>query len=138
MIARYARRDLKRFFRADAAWAVPAIHARPEEAGCFHAIRLPFNAALREKIAHRMARPVERPSPTKVRRLYEDFLYQAASRDTPRRVIARIGRLYRHRRGDGARRGGTVPQPARHRRAAPQGGKPRLAPDAAALQAVPP
>ena len=40
-------------------------------------IRLPFNAVLRGKIAHRMTRPAGRLSPAKVKRLYEDFQYQA-------------------------------------------------------------
>lgn len=90
VIARYAGRDLLRFFRADAANAIPAICQRLEEAGYFHAIRLPANAVLREKIAHRLTRPVGRPSQTKVKRLYEDFEYQAQSWDKPRRVIAKI------------------------------------------------
>jgi hypothetical protein len=33
---------------------------------------------------------VGRPSKTKVKRFYEDFEYQAASWDKPRRVIAKI------------------------------------------------
>jgi len=37
-----------------------------------------------------MTRPVGRPSQTKVKRLYEDFSYQAQSRDKERRVIAKI------------------------------------------------
>jgi len=90
VIARYAKRDLMRFFRADAAYAIPAIYGRLEAAGYFYAIRLPANSVLREKIAHRLTRPVGRPSPTKVKRLYEDFEYQAASWDKPRRVIAKI------------------------------------------------
>ncbi|HHX81862.1 MAG TPA: IS1380 family transposase [Pseudomonadaceae bacterium] len=90
VIARYARRDLMRFFRADAAYAMPAIYARLEEAGYFYAIRLPSNAVLKEKIAHRLTRPVGRPSQTKEKRFYEDFQYQAASWDGERRVIARI------------------------------------------------
>lgn len=45
---------------------------------------------LREKIAHRLTPPVGRPSPTKVKRFYEDFQYQAQSWDTSRRVIAKI------------------------------------------------
>src|SRR3546814_4086323 len=61
-----------------------------EEARFFYAIRLPANAALREKIAHRLTRPVGRPSLTKVKRFFEDFEYQAASWDKPRRVIAKI------------------------------------------------
>lgn len=63
---------------------------RLEEARFFYAIRLPANAVLREKIAHRLTRPVGRPSLTKVKRFFEDFEYQAASWDKPRRVIAKI------------------------------------------------
>jgi hypothetical protein len=90
VIARYARRDILRFFRADAAYAIPVIYARLEEAGYFYAIRLPANSVLRERIAHRLTRPVGRPSQTKVKRFYEDFQYQAQSWDTSRRVIAKI------------------------------------------------
>ena len=86
VIARYAERDLcGRFFRADAAYAIPAIYERLEEARFFYAIRLPANNVLREKIAHRLTRPVGRPSLTKVKRFYEDFEYQAASWDKERR-----------------------------------------------------
>ncbi|MDU8913741.1 IS1380 family transposase [Aestuariicoccus sp. MJ-SS9] len=90
VIARYAKRNLMRFFRADAAYASPAIYARLEEEGYFYAIRLPVNAVLREKIAHRLTRPVGRPSLTKVKRFYEDFHYQAQSWEDERRVIAKI------------------------------------------------
>jgi len=90
VIARYAKRDLMRFFRADAAYANPAIYARLEEAGYFYAIRLPANAVLREKIAHRLTRPVGRPSLTKIKRFFEDFHYQAQSWEDERRVIAKI------------------------------------------------
>jgi len=91
VIARYADRDLGgRFFRADAAYAIPAIYERLEEAGYFYAIRVPANNVLREKIAHRLTRPVGRPSLTKVKRFFEDFQYQAASWDKPRRVVAKI------------------------------------------------
>ena len=91
VIARYAGRKLGgRFFRADAAYASPAIYARLEEAGYLYAIRLPANAVLREKISHRLTRPVGRPSQTKVKRFHEDFQYQAQSWDTSRRVIAKI------------------------------------------------
>ena len=56
VIARYARRNLMRFLRADAALAIPGICERLEDVGYFHAIRLPANAVLREKIAHRPTR----------------------------------------------------------------------------------
>ena len=90
VITRYAERDIMRFFRADAAYAIPAIYERLEEAGYFCAIRLPANAALKDKIAHRLKPPVGRPSLTKVKRFYEDFEYQAASWDKPRRVVAKV------------------------------------------------
>jgi len=70
--------------------AIPAIYERLEEAKYFYAIRLPANNVLREKIAHRLTRPVGRPLQTKVKRFYEDFEYQAASWNKPRRVIAKI------------------------------------------------
>lgn len=79
-----------RFFRADAAYAMPAIYERLEETDYFYAIRLPSNAVLRSKIAHRTTRPLGRPSQTKVKRLCEDIEYQAQSWDKPRRVIAKI------------------------------------------------
>ena len=40
--------------------------------------------------AHRLTRPVGRPSQTRIKRFYEDFAYQAQSWDKPRRVIAKI------------------------------------------------
>lgn len=63
---RYAARDLGgRFFRADAAYAIPVIYER-------------------------LKRPVGRPSVTEVKRFFEDFEYRAASWDKPRRVVAKI------------------------------------------------
>jgi len=90
VIARYAKRDIMRFFRADAAYAIPANYARLEEAGYFYAIPVPANAVLKEKIAHRLTRPVGCPSRTKVKRFYEDFHYHAQSWDKERLVIAKI------------------------------------------------
>ncbi len=91
VIARYAGRDFgSRFFRADAAYAIPAIYECLEEAGYFYAIRMKNNAVLECCIAHRLARLVGRPSKTKVKRFYEHFQYHAQSWDKPRRVIAKI------------------------------------------------
>ena len=59
-------------------------------ANYFYAIRLPANNVLSEKIAHRLTRPVGRPSLTKVKWFFEDFQYQAASWCKERRVIAKI------------------------------------------------
>lgn len=47
--------------------------------GYFYAIRLPANNAPREKIAHRLTRPMGYPSQTKIKRFYADFQYHAAS-----------------------------------------------------------
>lgn len=89
VMARYAGRDILRLFRADAAFALPALYTTLEAEGYFYAIRLPTNAVLQDKIAHLLKRPVGRP-PNYVRRLYGDFNYQAGSWDKPRRVVAKV------------------------------------------------
>ena len=89
VIARYANRDILRFFRADAAFALPALYETLETEGYFYAIRLPTNAVLQDKIAHLLKRPVGRP-PNHVRRIYGDFEYQAGSWEKPRRVLAKV------------------------------------------------
>ena len=89
VIARYKTRDLMRFFRADAAFAIPELYGMPEAEGCFHTIRLKGNSVLREAVDHLLKRPVGRP-PNFVRRFYHDFPCQAASREQGRRVIAKV------------------------------------------------
>jgi hypothetical protein len=89
VIARYADRHLMRFFRADAAFAIPDLYEMLEAEGYFYAIRLRTNRILQGKVAHLLKRPVGRP-PNYVRRIYGDFEYQAASWDKPRRVIAKV------------------------------------------------
>ena len=79
VIARYAKRDIMRFFRGDAAFAIPELYETLEAEGYHYAIRLKKNAVLEEKISHRLTRPVGRPSKTKIKRFYETFEYQAAS-----------------------------------------------------------
>ncbi len=79
VIARYAQRDLMRFFRADAAFSIPELYQFLEAAGYFYAIRLKKNAVLESRVAHRPTRPVGRPSKTKVKRFYEAFEYQVQS-----------------------------------------------------------
>ena len=90
VIARHAKRDLMRFFRADAAFAIPELYKDLEAAEYYYAVRLKKNAVLESRIAHRLTRPVGRPSKTKVKRFYEEFEYQAQSWDKPRRVVAKI------------------------------------------------
>lgn len=86
---RYADCDMLRFFRADAAFALPGLYKTLVAAGYFYAIRLPANAVLQERINHRLKRTVGR-TPKHVRRFYEDFSYQAKSWEKPRRVVAKI------------------------------------------------
>jgi hypothetical protein len=68
-----------RFFRADAAYAIPALYERVGRGRLFlrHPVCLPTPCSGRQKIAHRLTRPVGRPSKTKVKRFYEEFQYQA-------------------------------------------------------------
>ena len=78
-----------RFFRADAAFAIPDLYEMLEAEDYFHTIRLKGNNVPQEKVAHLLKRPVGRP-PNFMRRFYHDFEYQAASWDKARRVIARV------------------------------------------------
>ncbi len=89
VIARYKSRDLMRFFRADAAFAIPELYEMLEAEGYFYAIRLKGNAVLQEAISHLLKRPVGRP-PNYVRRFYYDFEYRADSWGTARCVIAKV------------------------------------------------
>ena len=89
VMARYADKNILRFFRADAAFALPALYETLEAKGYFYAIRLPSNAVLQDKIADLLKRPVGRP-PNHVRRVYGDFDYQAGSWEKPRRVLAKV------------------------------------------------
>lgn len=89
VMARYADRDILRLFRADAAFAIPALYETLEAAGYHYAIRLPKNAVVQERIADLLKRPVGRP-PNHVRRVYGDFEHQAGSWDKPRRVLAKV------------------------------------------------
>ncbi len=96
-VARYRNRDLRRYFRADAAFANPEVYEFLEAEGFKYAIRLPANSVLQESIGHLLKRPVGRP-PIEVRRYYANFSYQAQSWKMPRRVVAKVewhpGELY--------------------------------------------
>ncbi|PTN01129.1 DDE family transposase [Rhodovulum imhoffii] len=89
VIAHYRKRDLMRFFRADAAFAIPELYEMLEKEGYFYTIRLRGNAVLQQAVAHLLKRPVGRP-PNYVRRFYHDFEYQATSWSKARRVIAKV------------------------------------------------
>ncbi len=97
VVERYRIRDLRRYFRADAAFAKPEIYEFLEAEGYAYAIRLPTNAVLQEKISHLLTRPIGRP-PNYVRVFYASFSYKAATWSKPRRVVAKVewhpGELY--------------------------------------------
>jgi hypothetical protein len=97
VVARYRDPPLRRYFRADAAFAKPEIYEFLEAEGYAYAIRLPTNAVLQEHIAHLLTRPVGRP-PNYVRVFHASFSYQAATWSKPRRVVAKVewhpGELY--------------------------------------------
>ena len=97
VVARYRNRKMRRFFRADAAFANPEVYEFLEAEYSQYMIRLPANQVLQERIAHLLKRPVGRP-PIEVRRYYANFSYQAQSWKTPRRVVAKVewhpGELY--------------------------------------------
>jgi len=94
---RYRERDLRRYFRGDAAFASPDIYEFLETEGYKYTIRLKANAILQDRIASLLTRPVGRP-PHHVVRTYASFSYQAGSWDRKRRVVAKVewhpGELY--------------------------------------------
>jgi hypothetical protein len=87
VVARYRERRLRRYFRADAAFAMPEIYTFLEAEGFKYTIRLPANRVLQQRIGHLLRRPVGRPAKD-VRRTYASFRYQAKSWTIPRRVVA--------------------------------------------------
>jgi hypothetical protein len=97
VVARYRASDLRRYFRADAAFANPEVYTFLEAEGYQYAIRLPANRILQDRIDYLLKRPVGRP-PLTVRRTYASFDYQAASWTLARRVVAKVewhpGELY--------------------------------------------
>jgi hypothetical protein len=89
VIARYRELDIRRFFRGDAAFAIPDLYEALEAEGYLYAIRLKGNQVLHRRIEHLLTRPVGRP-PNKPQRFYHSFEYRAGSWDRPRRVVAKV------------------------------------------------
>jgi hypothetical protein len=87
VVVRYRDQDIRKFFRGDAAFAIPELYSFLEGENYGYAIRLKSNAVLERQIQHLLTRPVGRP-PKKPVVCYHDFMYQAASWDQPRRVVA--------------------------------------------------
>ena len=89
IVARYEKKKVRKYFRGDAAFAKLEIYEYLEEKGFLYAIRLPANQVLQAEIEHLLTRPVGRP-PRKPVVWFDDFKYQAASWNRPRRVIAKV------------------------------------------------
>jgi len=81
---------VRKVFRPDADFAKPEIYEALEGRGVKYAIRIPANdSSLQRDIAELLTRPVGRPSHKPVV-WYKGFLYQAASWNTARRVVAEV------------------------------------------------
>ena len=91
VIERYRKRDLRRYFRGDAAFASPDIYEFLEAEAYTYAIRLKANAVLQESIAHLLSRPVGRP-PNHVRRYSTpvSVIRLEARGDRKRRMVAKV------------------------------------------------
>ena len=122
VVARYKERDLRRYFRGDAAFASPDIYKVSGRRGL--PVRDPVCRRTKffwKSICHLLTRPVGRP-PNHVRRHYAGFSYRAKSWDKARRVVAKVewhpselfppGRVHRHQPVATGRAGDIVLQSA--------------------------
>ena len=89
VIERYRQYDIPKFFRGDAAFAIPELYAFLEAEQFFYTIRLKANAVLEREIEHLLTRPVGRP-PHQPQVFYHSFQYQAKSWEQLRRVVAKV------------------------------------------------
>jgi Transposase DDE domain group 1 len=89
IVARYEGAGVRLYVRADAAFASPEIYDDLEEHGLLYAMQLPSHPVLEKEIEPLLKRPVGRP-PQKPILWYDDFWYQAASWERPRRVVANV------------------------------------------------
>jgi hypothetical protein len=89
VVVRYRNKLKHRYFRGDAAFAMPDVYEFLEVEGFKYTLRLPVNSVLQERIAWMLNRLVGRP-PHEVRRYHASFSYQAGSWNKPRRVVAKV------------------------------------------------
>jgi hypothetical protein len=89
VVTRYRTTTAKKFFRGDAAFAIPELYMFLEAEYYGYAIRLKSNSLLEREIEHLLQRPMGRPPKKPIVR-YHDFMYQAASWDKARRVVAKV------------------------------------------------
>ncbi len=89
VIDRCRKKDLPKYFRGDAAFAIPELMRRLEDEEYEYVIRIKSNANLVKQISHLLTRPVGRPSfVPKV--FYHTFRYQAKSWEHERRIVAKV------------------------------------------------
>ena len=82
ILSRYERTGVRRYFRADAAFAKPGVYEYLEERRVLYAIRLPGNEVLQWETAPLLRKPVGR-LPRKPIIWYDDFWYQAGVGTAP-------------------------------------------------------
>ncbi len=89
VVERYRHLSIPKFFRGDAAFAIPELYGFLEAEKFWYAIRLKANAVLEREIEHLLTRPVGRP-PHQPQVFYHSFEYQAKSWEQLRRVVAKV------------------------------------------------
>jgi hypothetical protein len=87
----YRERRLRRYFRADAAFAMPELYTFLDAEGFKYAIRLPANRVLQQRIGPLLCRPVGRPSSQgRSPHLRQVPLSGEELDDAPRRVVGKV------------------------------------------------
>jgi len=89
VVNRYRDLDIAKYFRGDAAFAIPELYTFLETESYLYAILLKSNAVLERHIQHLLTRPAGRPPKKPVVR-YHSFMYQAGSWDGERRIVAKV------------------------------------------------
>ena len=89
ILARYRPLKVGKFFRGDAAFAIPELYLLLEAEGYRYAIRLKANEVLHRQIGFLLTRPLGRP-PARPIVLRHGFMYRAGSWDKARRVVAKV------------------------------------------------
>ena len=90
VVARYRKRDLRRYFRADAAFSNPEVYEFLEAEGYKYTIRLQANRILQERIGYLLKRPVGRPQSRPGDTTPASALRRKAGRCHPRRCQGRV------------------------------------------------
>ena len=145
ILSRYGATGVRRYFRADAAFAKPDIYEYLEERHVLYAIRLPSNKVLQYEIGPLLIRPVGRPPERPViliRRLLvscRELGPRSAGGGQGGVAQGRAvpsGGLHRHEHDGWPRRSGAFLQWTRNSRAVDQGGQVRPELDSAVVPSV--